>query len=241
MKKSQIVEREFGVPFAGKILESSQWAKTALKKLPAEGPLDLAALFGRSVPLVVDLGCGNGRHLLSSAVARPEYDHIGIDILPMVLRYATRRANQRGLHNIRLAAIDAQTFVGKYLSPHSVREIHCYHPQPYHDHREAQKRLLTPIFLAQVVSVLQPIGSFYLQTDNNPYWEYLTSILPNFFEFTEQKGPWPDAPQGRTRREIMAIKRRYRMYRGWGTVHTDLAADAAAELAQSLPLPTFDA
>jgi tRNA (guanine-N7-)-methyltransferase len=128
MKKNQSIEREFGVPIPGKILAPALWAKTALKKLPAEGPLDVASLFGRRAPLVVDLGCGNGRYLIGSALARPEYDHIGIDILPMVLRYATRRGNQRGLGNLRFAAIDAQRFVSVYLSPASVREVHCYHP-----------------------------------------------------------------------------------------------------------------
>ena len=42
--------------------------------------LDLPALFGRSAPLIVDLGCGNGRFLIGSSVWRPEYDHIGIDV-----------------------------------------------------------------------------------------------------------------------------------------------------------------
>src|SRR5437588_8243661 len=115
-KKRRQIEREFGVPIAGEILEPSQWTQTALKKLP-EGPLDLAALFGRRAPLIVDLGCGNGRFLIGSALRRREFDHIGIDILPMVLRYATRRGNQRGLGNLRFAAIDAQRFVRDYLVP----------------------------------------------------------------------------------------------------------------------------
>ena len=150
MKNSQLIEHEFGVPIPGVILDAEHWARTALKKLPAEGPLDLAGLFGRNRPLIVDLGCGNGRFLIGSALVRPDHNHIGIDILPMVLRYATRRGNQRGLGNLRFAAIDAQRFVADYLSPQSVREIHCYHPQPYHDRREAHKRLLTPAFLAQM-------------------------------------------------------------------------------------------
>src|SRR5262245_21039138 len=133
MKKSGPIEREFGVPIPGKILEASQWTRTALKKLPASGPLDVAALFSRSAPLIVDLGCGNGRYLLGSALARPECDHLGIDILPMVLRYATRRGNQRGLGNLRFAAVDAQRLLTQYLTSASLHEIHCYHPQPYYD------------------------------------------------------------------------------------------------------------
>ena len=38
MKKNVSVEREFGVPIPGKVLERSLWTQTALKKLPAEGP-----------------------------------------------------------------------------------------------------------------------------------------------------------------------------------------------------------
>src|SRR5690242_3156062 len=98
------IEREFGVPIAGEILEESAWTQTALKRLP-EGLFDWPALFGRSAPIVLDLGCGNARFLIGSAVWRPGHDHLGVDILPLVVRYATRRANQRGLANIRLAVV----------------------------------------------------------------------------------------------------------------------------------------
>src|SRR5215467_11548805 len=124
-KKRRHIEREFGVPFAGEVLDPSRWTNTALKKLPADGPLDLEALFGRKAPLVVDLGCGNGRYLLGSAVWRPGHDHLGIDVLPVVIRYATRRANQRGLSNLRFAVCDAYRFLDSYLPPRSCSEIHC--------------------------------------------------------------------------------------------------------------------
>ena len=68
-RRKRQIEREFGVPVAGEILDPSLWTNTALKKLPA-GQLDLPALFGRTAPLVVDIGCGNGRFLIGSAVWR---------------------------------------------------------------------------------------------------------------------------------------------------------------------------
>src|SRR6516164_2181479 len=107
-KPRRKIEREFGVPVAGEILDPALWTQTALKRLPAEGPLDLTCLFGRAAPLVVDLGCGNGRYLLSSAVWRPDLNHLGIDVLPVVIRYATRRGNQRGLTNLRFAVCDGK-------------------------------------------------------------------------------------------------------------------------------------
>jgi tRNA (guanine-N7-)-methyltransferase len=240
MKKSPNIEYEFGVPIPGEILEPARWTKTALKKLPAEGPLEVAALFGRRAPLVVDLGCGNGRFLIGSALGRPEYDHIGIDILPMVLRYATRRGNQRGLGNLRFAAIDAQRFLANYVTAESVREVHCYHPQPFHERRDEHKRLLTPAFLARVHLVLESAGVFFVQTDNAPYWNYLKSVLPTFFDFQEQPAPWPDTPKGRTRREILGLRRRYPISRGWG-VKKAMTSSEALERARDLPAPTFDA
>ncbi len=239
-KKRREIEREFGVPIAGEILDPAFWTRTALKKLPVEGPLDVAAIFGRCAPLVVDLGCGNGRYLIGSAVWRPAYDHLGIDILPLVLRYATRRANQRGLTNIRFAAIDGQTLVRRYLTPGSVREAHCYHPQPYHDPREAGRRLLAPAFLADLHRVLEPGGQLFVQTDNAPYWYYLRGVLPNYFAFTEQSGPWPDAPRGRTRREIIALRRGLPVFRGSG-VAKPLTEAERTHLAATLPPPDFDA
>src|ERR1051325_5744577 len=180
MKKTANVERELGIPIPGKVLEPAQWTRTALKKLPDRGPLDFAGIFGRSAPIVIDLGCGNGRFLIGSALRRPDCDHVGIDILPMVLRYATRRANQRGFKNICFAAIDAQRFVAEYLPPSGVREVHCYHPQPFPNLRDAHKRLLTPAFLAQVHGILENDGKFFVQTDNAAYWSYMKLVLPAF-------------------------------------------------------------
>src|SRR5262245_41148344 len=104
MRERRHIEREFGVPIAGEILDASLWTQTALKHIPP-GRIVWEELFGRRAPVVLDLGCGNGHFLLGSAVWRPTFDHLGVDILPVVIRYATRRANQRGLRNIRVAVV----------------------------------------------------------------------------------------------------------------------------------------
>ncbi len=234
-----MIEEEFGVPIPGVILPEDQWARTAIKRLPPTGPLDWAELFGRVAPVVLELGCGNGRYTLQSALARPEIDHLASDILPVVIRYATRRANQRGLHNVKFAVKDAQTLVRAYVRASSVAEIHLYHPQPYHNPRMAHLRLVTPRFLADVHQTLQPAGLFVIQTDNPDYWAYMTRLLPVFFDFHEQPGPWADAPQGRSRREILARSRGLKIFRGYGTRRDNLTPADAIARAEALPPPTF--
>ena len=241
MKERRRIEREFGVPIAGEILDPAQWTRTGLKRLPDAGPLDYEALFGRRAPLVLDLGCGNGRFIIGSAVWRPDYDHIGSDLLPVVIRYATRRANQRGLPNVRFAVAEARDFLSRFIVPESACEIHCYHPQPYYDPSLVSRRLITPGFLALVHRCLVAGGAFFIQTDNPGYWQYIRQVVPIFFHFEERSGPWPDAPKGRTRREIIALRRGLPVFRGQGTKRADLEDADALRLASELPPPTFSA
>ena len=172
------IDREFGVAFPGQLLDSSKWTQTALKAMP-EGVLVWKELFGRDAPVVLDIGCGNGRYLIGSALARPEHDHLGIDILPVVIRYARKRGNQRGLANIKFAVLGGRELLEKHVPRQSVAEIHCYHPQPYYDPSKVHLRLITPAFLIQVHRSLKPGGLFVIQTDNPGYWKYIREVVPD--------------------------------------------------------------
>jgi tRNA (guanine-N7-)-methyltransferase len=237
----QSADDDFGVPIPGRVLPSERWARTAIKRLPPPGFVDWRAVFGRTAPLVLDLGCGNGRFVIASALARPDCDHLGVEILPVVIRYATRRANQRGLSNVRLAVIGAYELLAQYVAPASAAEIHLYHPQPYRDAEKNHRRLLTPEFLALAHRSLMAGGLLVLQTDNKAYWQYLRRVVPLLFDFEELPGRWPDAPEGRTRREIYARQHGMPIFRGQGRPRPDLTAEAIMQIVQAAPRPNFSA
>jgi tRNA (guanine-N7-)-methyltransferase len=233
------VEYEMGIPIPGVILAKEQWVQTALKRLPEQGPIEIVSLFGRSAPLCVDLGCGNGRFSLSSAVRRPDWNHLAVDILPAVIRYGTRRGNQRGLSNLRFAVCDAWRLLDVYLPANSVDEIHIYHPQPYADPAQSSKRMLTPEFLVLMHSRLAEGGKIVLQSDRREYWTYIQKVMQAIFQWNDQEGPWPEDPHGRSRREVLSIDQALPIFRGWGEKRSDLTELDVQRIAAELPQPQF--
>jgi len=234
------IEYEMGTPIPGTILEKDQWVQTAIKRLPEQGSLDVQAIFGRTAPLALDIGCGNGRFALSSAVRRTDWDHLAIDILPAVIRYGTRRGNQRGLSNLRFAVCDGWRFLANYLPLESCDEIHIYHPQPFSDPNLSSKRMMTPGFLALLHARLKPNGSVFLQSDRTEYWEYIRSVMGSVFTWTEIEGPWPDDEFGRSRREVLSIDQGLTIFRGVGQKRSDLSIDQVQSILSELPEPKFD-
>ena len=235
------IEHELGVAIPGVILPPEQWTVSALRAWPAEGPVDFEALLGRHAPVVLDLGCGNGRSVLGGAIARPECDFLGADNLPVVIRYARKRARQRGLANVRFAVGAARDVIARRIAPASIAELHVYHPQPFYQPGHASRRLITPLFLLQAHRALAAGGLLVLQTDNPAYWKYMLEVVPAFFDFHEQAGPWPDAPDGRSRREILARQKHLPVFRGLGVARTDIDPEQARQAAEALPGPAFNA
>ncbi len=234
------IEYELDVAIPGVILPQEQWASTAIHKLP-DGHLDWATIFGRTAPVILDIGCGNGRFIISSAVRRPECDHLGIDILPLVIRYATRRGKQRGLHNTRFAVRGGTEFLERNVAESSVDEIHIYHPQPYRDPKQGHLRLWRPDFLELVLRALKPKGKLFVQTDNQAYWNYMKPLIASVMKFEEQSGPWEEDPQGRSRREIIATQKGLQIYRGWAEKRPEMALEEVRTILQNAQQPTFKA
>ncbi|MGE0709071.1 MAG: tRNA (guanosine(46)-N(7))-methyltransferase TrmB [Planctomycetota bacterium] len=257
METVSVEDDDYGVPFPGVVLPPER-RRDATARLERGQPLDWSALFAGPAPepgapepgppaphaadvrRVVDLGCGNGRYLLASALARPEVLHLGVDLVPQAIQHAARRAGERGLANVKYAWGDALRLLFEGLTPRSIDELHVYHPQPYYDPEQVGRRMLHPPFFGQAWRVLREGGLLVLQTDNPAYARYVARTAPRFFEWREHPGPWPDAPLGRTRREIKALQLGLPLYRASGAP-LPLSERRLKSLVRHVPRPDFDA
>lgn len=234
------LDRDSRFDFPGRALPREQWTRTRAPLGSRGQRFDWRAVFGRSAPRVVDLGCGNGRFLVASALARPEVDHLGIELVPPALRLGSLRAGQRGLTNLKFAWGDASEFIRERVEPASLAEVHLYHPQPYYDAHKLERRQLSPAILAAIHRALVDDGAFFFQSDNQAYVRYARAVAPKLFEWRELDGPWPDAPEGRTLREIVARSQ------GLAIVRVEarrlaLEPSEVERLRADMPEPDFDA
>lgn len=233
-------DHERSPPFPGEIVPREQWTRTRVGLGAHAAGFDWRAVFGRVAPRVLDLGCGNGRFLVASALARPTHDHLGVELVPPALRMAVARAGERGLTNCKFAWGEASAFLRERVPAGSLAEIHLYHPQPYYEASKTDRRQLTPAVLACMHRALEPGGILVFQTDNKAFWTYACAIVPALFEWRVHEGPWPDAPAGRTLREIRARAQGLTIWRAQGR-RIDLSPEVAARRAAALPEPDFDA
>lgn len=235
-------EWELRAPIPGRILPAARWTE-----LVKEAPLPAGAITAVDLaapacpgPLVLDLGCGNGRFTLLSSLSRPGTPHVAIDSDPMHLRYLRRRLRQRGIGNVRLYVGDADDLLAR-LEPGCVAEIHIYHPQPWHEPGLAHRRLFHPSFQLAAFRSLVERGTLAVQTDSKPYANYLRGTLPALFELRElaESEPWPDGlgkPRGR--RELVATEEGLTIWRG--VCHKrQMSLEDAKQIASKLPMPDF--
>ncbi len=92
-------------------------------------PLDLVSVFGRSAPVEVDFGSGDGSFLVALAERSPERDFLGVEKLPGRFRSGCRRIGARGLSNARILQLEISHAL--YLLPRgSIDVFYLLFPDP---------------------------------------------------------------------------------------------------------------
>ncbi len=175
-------------------------------------PLSLDALFDRSAPVEVDLGCGKGRFLLAHAAAHPDINFMGTDIQVGRLQKIRRRAEAAARPNIRLLHADT-AYTLEYLLPReSVRRFYLYFPDPWPKRKHHRRRIVQPSFMALVHRTLEDRGEFHIATDHEDYFRHIHAVVQPDSRF-ERIDPFEPAEQEKTDFEILFTGKGLKVYR----------------------------
>ncbi|MCP5266368.1 MAG: tRNA (guanosine(46)-N7)-methyltransferase TrmB [Burkholderiaceae bacterium] len=139
--------------------------------------LDTKALFGRSAPIVLEIGCGMGETSAAIAAALPQTDFLGVEVYPAGVGALLRRIDEMALSNLKVIQHDAVEVVRDMIAPDSLAGVHVFFPDPWPKSRHHKRRLIQPTFVHALASRLAPGGYLHCATDWAPYALQMLAVL----------------------------------------------------------------
>jgi tRNA (guanine-N7-)-methyltransferase len=126
--------------------------------------LDPAELFGRSAPLELEIGFGNGEFLSRESLKRPDADFVGIEIAWPSVKRALRRLGAPPRANVRLICLPARQALARLIPPESLSAVRALYPVPWPKHEK--KRMFSYEFLELAASRMRGGALFHIVTDD---------------------------------------------------------------------------
>ena len=139
--------------------------------------LDLAAVFGRDKPKVLEIGFGMGVATVEIAKRLPEYDFLAIDVHGPGVGNILKLMAEQQVKNIRVMRHDAVEVIENMLAERSLQGIHIFFPDPWHKKRHHKRRLIQAPFVEKLLPKLASGGYIHLATDWEEYAVQMLSVL----------------------------------------------------------------
>lgn len=141
-----------------------------------DGSLDLETLFGRTAPVVLEIGSGMGEAVAAMAAADPRRDYLAVEAhLPGIAHLLTI-LDGHGLANVRIAHGDGLDLI-RTITPGSLDAIHVFFPDPWPKVRHHKRRIIAAPHVALLASRLVQGGVLHLATDWAPYAEVMLGVV----------------------------------------------------------------
>ena len=150
---------------------------TSVNRLATDLPiarLDVAKLFGRSAPLHVDLGCGDGSFLCEMAQQFPERNFLGVERLTK--RVEKVRCKAEKIENVRVLRADTLFAVRCLLPQSSIETFYLLFPDPWPKRRHQFRRIFTLGFLDATAAALEKNGVLRVATDQLDYFHQIERL-----------------------------------------------------------------
>jgi tRNA (guanine-N7-)-methyltransferase len=141
---------------------------------PAD-PLDPAAWFGRSAPLILEIGSGTGTSTVAMAQTEPDIDVIAVEVYKRGLAQMLSAIDREDITNIRLVRGDGLDVLEHLLAPDSLTGVRVFFPDPWPKARHHKRRLLQPATIALITDRLRAGGVLHAATDHAGYAEQIAA------------------------------------------------------------------
>jgi len=138
-----------------------------------EGRFDAAATFGRSAPVVLEIGCGHGHAAIAYAAAFPGHDVVAMDVHTPGVARMLANADEAGVPNLRVEIGDAVLFLEERVDDATFDAVHLFFPDPWRKKKHTKRRFVSPSNLDLLARVLKPGGHVLVATDQDFYADHV--------------------------------------------------------------------
>jgi tRNA (guanine-N7-)-methyltransferase len=138
---------------------------------------DQLALFGRTAPLVLEIGSGMGDATIAMAAVDPARDYLAVDVHTPGLGNLLAQAEAHGLRNVGAARGDALELLDRCIEPGTLDAIHVFFPDPWPKARHHKRRIIQPERVALMRDRLRIGGLLHTATDWPDYAEQMLQVL----------------------------------------------------------------
>ncbi|MFD6195297.1 tRNA (guanosine(46)-N7)-methyltransferase TrmB [Mycobacteriaceae bacterium NPDC060252] len=139
-------------------------------------PLDATAWFGRTAPLILEIGCGTGTSTAAMALEEPQFDVLAVEVYRKGLAQLLSAIDREGIENIRLIRGDALDVLEYLLPSGTLTAARVFFPDPWPKTRHHKRRLLQPATVALLSDRLRPGGTLHVATDHANYAEHIAEV-----------------------------------------------------------------
>ncbi|MFT5139608.1 MAG: tRNA (guanine-N7-)-methyltransferase [Lysobacterales bacterium] len=163
------------------------------------GKFDPSISFGRTAPLIIEIGFGNGDATWQMARDEPDKNFIGIEVHKPGVGHLLQALESQQLNNVRIVRNDAVDFIRDKIPNHCVSGVRVYFPDPWHKKRHHKRRLIQPGFLDLLAEKMAAGGLLHLATDWQPYAEHMLEVCNEHpaFENLSPTGGYCEKPAWR--------------------------------------------
>lgn len=159
--------------------------------------IDFEKIFGRSAPVVLEVGFGNGESLVAMAQSMPEKDFIGIEVHRPGVGNILIQIEETGITNLRVMCHDAVEVLEQQIPDVSLAQFQLFFPDPWHKKRHHKRRIVQPKFLDLLARKLTQGGIIHMATDWEDYAIHMMGTLSAHPQFSntlpgDDYAPRPD-------------------------------------------------
>ena len=148
---------ELGMDARGELLDSARW-------------------FGRSAPVVLEIGCGTGTSTAAMAKEEPDVDVVAVEVYRKGLAQLLGAIDREQITNVRLIRGDGLDVLEHMVAPASLTGVRVFFPDPWPKSRHHKRRLLQPGTVALIADRLKPGGILHVATDHEGYAEQIAEV-----------------------------------------------------------------